>query len=482
MLNSFFQSIELLFFAPTLILIINMGDIMKKQTYATLAALSIAISSSFITLPSQAALPFTTSGQKVPSLAPMIEQVSPAVVSISVEGSHTAKQKIPETFRFFFGPDFPAEQIQERPFRGLGSGVIINKKKGYIITNQHVIDSADKIRVQLHDGREYNAELIGSDKLSDVALLKLEKTENLSEIKIANSDQLRVGDFAVAIGNPFGLGQTVTSGIISALGRSGLNQENFENYIQTDAAINSGNSGGALVNLEGELIGINTAILGPNGGNVGIGFAIPSNMVKSLISQILEFGEVKRGVLGVQGGELTSELAEAFGYKTNHGAFVSQVVPDSSADKAGLKAGDIIVSVNNKEISSFSELRAMIATLGAGKKVKLGIIRDGKSLSLTATLSGTGNTKASAETLHEALKGAELENNTGGKFAGVKVSSVEKGSSAARYGLKEGDVIVGLNRNKIENLGDLRKQLEQKPSVLALNIIRNDTNMYLVIR
>ena len=208
----------------------------------------------------------------MPSLAPMLEKVTPAVVSISVEGTQASKQRIPEQFRFFFGPEFPTEQLQERPFRGLGSGVIVNADKGYIVTNYHVINGAEKIRVKLHDGREYDAELVGGDQMSDVALLKLEKAKNLTEIKIADSDALRVGDFAVAIGNPFGLGQTVTSGIVSALGRSGLNIENFENFIQTDAAINSGNSGGALVNLKGELIGINTAILGPNGGNVGIGF------------------------------------------------------------------------------------------------------------------------------------------------------------------------------------------------------------------
>ncbi len=234
----------------------------------------------------------------------MLEQVTPpAVVSIAVEGKQVSRQRLPENFRFFFGPpEFPEEQLRERPFRGLGSGVIIDADKGYIVTNHHVINGADKIMVQLHDGKELSAELIGSDEMSDIALLKIEKTKNLTAIKLADSDSLRVGDFAVAIGNPFGLGQTVTSGIISALGRSGLNIENFENFIQTDAAINSGNSGGALVGLNGELIGINTAILGgPNGGNVGIGFAIPVNMVRNLTEQIIEFGEVKRGGSGCSG-------------------------------------------------------------------------------------------------------------------------------------------------------------------------------------
>ena len=261
---------------------------MKKPLLA-LSVLTLSLSSIITPIQATAALPLSVDNQQLPSLAPMLEKVTPAVVSIAVEGKQVQRQRIPEQFQFFFGP----EQAQERPFRGLGSGVIIDAKKGHIVTNYHVINNADEIRVKLHDGREYDAELIGGDEMSDIALLKLEKAKDLTEIRFADSDKLRVGDFSVAIGNPFGLGQTVTSGIVSALGRSGLNLENFENFIQTDAAINSGNSGGALVNLNGELIGINTAILGPNGGNVGIGFAIPSNMMRNLTDQILEFGEVK---------------------------------------------------------------------------------------------------------------------------------------------------------------------------------------------
>jgi serine protease Do/serine protease DegQ len=356
--------------------------------------------------------------------------------------------------------------------------VIIDAQQGYIVTNHHVINGADKIRVQLHDGREFDADLIGSDGMSDIALLKINEPEQLTEIKIANSDSLQVGDFAVAIGNPFGLGQTVTSGIISALGRSGLNIENFENFIQTDAAINSGNSGGALVNLNGELIGINTAILGPNGGNVGIGFAIPSNMASNLVEQILEFGEVRRGMLGVQGGELTSELAEAFGYETNHGAFVSQVVPGSAAEQAGIEAGDIIISVDGKKIRSFSELRAKIATLGAGKTVSLGILRDGDSLDISAELQESSQSRLSAENLHKALTGAELTNTDGG----IKVESVRENSLAARSGLQADDVIIGVNRQRTRNLGELRKVLENSSGAIALNIQRNNTNLYLMLR
>ncbi|WP_158262691.1 Do family serine endopeptidase [Photobacterium sanctipauli] len=457
---------------------------MMKKPLLVLSALALGISSVITPVTATAALPQTVNNQQLPSLAPMLEQVTPAVVSIAVEGKQVSKQRLPDSFRFFFGPDFPEEQVRERPFRGLGSGVIVDADKGYIVTNHHVIGGADKIMVQLHDGRELTAELIGSDQMSDIALLQLKDTDNLTEIKLADSDQLRVGDFAVAIGNPFGLGQTVTSGIISALGRSGLNIENFENFIQTDAAINSGNSGGALVNLNGELVGINTAILGPNGGNVGIGFAIPVNMVRNLTEQILEFGEVKRGVLGVQGGELTSELADAFGYETNHGAFVNQVMPDSAAEKAGLKAGDIIVSVNGKQIRTFGELRAKIATLGAGKQATLGLVRDGnEKKTVTVTLQEATQNKVKADSLHPGLAGAEFANTTSNDSAkGIKVTNIEENSMAARYGLQKDDIILGVNRQGVRNLGELRKALEAKPNVLALEIQRNDNILYLIIR
>lgn len=222
--------------------------------------------------------------------------------------------------------------------------MIIDAAKGYVLTNNHVINNADKIRVQLNDGRELDAKLVGRDEQSDIALLQLSDTKNLTAIKMADSDQLRVGDFAVAVGNPFGPGQTATSGIISALGRSGLNLEGLENFIQTDASINRGNSGGALVNLNGELIGINTAILAPSGGNVGIGFAIPSNMAQNLSQQLIEFGEVKRGLLGIKGSEMTPDMAKAFNTDAQRGAFVSEVLPKSAAAKAGIKAGDILGS------------------------------------------------------------------------------------------------------------------------------------------
>ncbi|MDX1265775.1 MAG: Do family serine endopeptidase [Oceanisphaera sp.] len=443
---------------------------------------ALALSLGLAMLPqAQAALPFGA-GSDIRSLAPVLEKVTPGVVNISVSGSKVSRQALPEPFRFFFGPGIPGEQLQERPFQALGSGVIIDAKKGYVITNNHVIEDADKIIITLIDGQEYEAELIGTDKQSDIALLKVE-AKDLVEIEFADSDQLRVGDFAIAIGNPFGLGQTVTSGIISALGRSGLNVENLENFIQTDAAINSGNSGGALLDLDGKLVGINTAILGPGGGNIGIGFAIPANMVKSLADQILEYGEVRRGVLGVMGGELTSELARTFGYRSQHGAFVSQVLENSSADKAGLKAGDIIISLDGKPIRSFGELRAKVATMGADKNVTLGLFRDGKEQQVEVTLSRADEESIQANTLNESLEGAQLaQTSSEDKVQGVKVAEVTPRSPAAMSGLEKGDIIIGVNRQRVKDLNDLRQIVQDKPEVLALNIQRGNSSIYLVLR
>jgi serine protease DegQ len=455
---------------------------MTRSAHIMLSAIAISVSLAFGSTAVQAALPLAVNGQEMPSLAPILEEVTPAVVNILVSGKKVTKQAIPEQFRFFFGPDLPPDQVQEQPFQALGSGVIIDANKGYIITNFHVIQDADEIKVTLKDGREITAKKIGEDQQSDIALLQI-KAEGLSQLKLANSDQLRVGDFAIAIGNPFGLGQTVTSGIVSALGRSGLNIENIENFIQTDAAINSGNSGGALINLRGELIGINTAILGPNGGNIGIGFAIPSNMVKDLTDQIIKYGEVRRGVLGVMGGELTTDLAKAFGYDKQNGAFVSQVLPGSAADVAGIKAGDIIVSINDNLVNSFGELRAKVATMGAGKTINLGIIRDGKQQNVKVTLKQSDASNTPMKALHPALEGAKLENTKQGQQPqGVEVTDVTQRSPAASIGLRKGDVIVGINRLKINNLSDFAKAMKAHGEVMALNIIRGNSSLYLVLR
>jgi len=371
---------------------------------------------------------------------------------------------------------------QQQKFRALGSGVVIDAAKGYVVTNNHVVDNATKIQVQLSDGRKYDAKVIGKDPRSDIALIQLKEAKNLTAIKLADSDNLRVGDYTVAIGNPYGLGETVTSGIVSALGRSGLNVENYENFIQTDAAINRGNSGGALVNLNGELIGINTAILAPDGGNIGIGFAIPSNMVKNLTSQMVEFGQVKRGELGIMGTELNSELAKAMKVDAQRGAFVSQVLPKSSAAQAGIKAGDVIVSINNKPISSFSALRAEVGSLPVGTKMELGLIRDGKPLKVNVALQQSAAAKVDSGTIYNGIEGADLSNFDAKGVKGVKVDSVKAGSAAARVGLKKDDVILGVNQQPVANLGELRKILDTKPSVLALNIQRGDASIYLLMQ
>ena len=452
--------------------------IMKKLSLVISAALitgSLALSSA----PAHAQLPSYVDGQAMPSLAPMLEKSTPAVVSISVKGTHEVKQRVPDAFRFFFGNPRQQNGPQERPFQGLGSGVIIDADEGYIVTNNHVVNEADEILVTLKDGRQITATKIGADAESDIALLQF-KADNLVEIKVSDSDELRVGDFAVAIGSPFGLGQTVTSGIVSALGRSGLNIENFEDFIQTDAAINSGNSGGALVNLRGELIGINTAILGPNGGNVGIGFAIPSNMMSNLVKQIVEFGEVRRGVLGVAGRTVNSEIAKAMELETTRGGFIEQIAPDSAAAEAGLKAGDVIVKVNGKQVKSFSELRGKIGSIGAGKKVKITVIRDGDEEDFTVKLKQAESANVEAASIHNMLDGAELDNNPDDN--GVDVSDIQQGSPAHALGLRKGDLITGINRTRTRNIAELRSYLKDHEGVFALNVMRGNRNMYLMIR
>ncbi|MCL5499312.1 DegQ peptidase. Serine peptidase. MEROPS family S01B [Phytobacter palmae] len=456
---------------------------MKKQTQLLSAlALSVGLSLS-APIQTMAAMPSQVPGQgAVPSLAPVLEKVLPAVVSVQVEGTAVQGQKVPDELKKYFGDELP-EQQQAQPFEGLGSGVIIDAAKGYVLTNNHVINQAQKINVQLNDGREFEAKLIGGDDQSDIALLQLQNPSNLTQITIADSDKLRVGDFVVAVGNPFGLGQTATSGIVSALGRSGLNLEGLENFIQTDASINRGNSGGALLNLNGELIGINTAILAPSGGSVGIGFAIPSNMAQTLSRQLIQFGEIKRGLLGIKGTEMSADIAKAFNLNVQRGAFVSEVLPNSGSAKAGIKSGDVIVSLNDKPLNSFAELRSRIATTEPGAKVKLGILRDGKPQDVEVTLDKSTSSSASAELISPALQGASLSDGQlkdGTK--GINIENVEKGSAAAQAGLRKDDVIIGINRTQVQSIAELRKILETKPSVIALQIIRGNETLYLLLR
>lgn len=478
---------------------------MKKTTLAMSAlALSLGLALSPLSATAAETASSAATAQQMPSLAPMLDKVMPSVVSINVEGSTTVNTpRMPRNFQQFFGDNSPFCQDgspfqsspfcqgggagddsqgggQQQKFMALGSGVIIDAAKGYVVTNNHVVENATTIKVQLSDGRKFDAKVVGKDPRSDIALIQIQDPKNLTAIKIADSDALRVGDYTVAIGNPFGLGETVTSGIVSALGRSGLNAENYENFIQTDAAINRGNSGGALVNLNGELIGINTAILAPDGGNIGIGFAIPSNMVKNLTAQMVQYGQVKRGELGILGTELNSELAKAMKVDAQRGAFVSQVMPNSSAAKAGIKAGDVITSLNGKAISSFAALRAEVGSMPVGSKISLGLLRDGKPVNVSLELQQSSQNQVDSSSIFSGIEGAEMSNK--GNDKGVVVNNVKTNSPAARIGLKKGDVIMGANQQPVKNIAELRKILDSKPSVLALNIQRGDASLYLLMQ
>ena len=456
------------------------------MTARPLAALA-AVLSLAVAAPLNAQLPAVVDGAPLPSLAPMVKKTAPAVVNIATRGSVEVRGGNPflddPFFRRFF--DMPDQPRQRRQTQSAGSGVIINAAEGLVLTNAHVVEGAEEISVTLQDDRTFNAEVVGTDRASDVAVLRI-PADNLVELKMADSGRIEVGDFVVAIGNPFGLGHTVTSGIVSALGRSGINPEGYEDFIQTDASINPGNSGGALVNLRGELVGVNSAILSRGGGNIGIGFAIPSNMARSVMEQLLEFGEVRRGLLGVTILTITPDIAEAYDIKESQGALVSQVMPESAAERAGVKVGDVIRSVDGKAISNANDLRNTIGLKRSGDTVELEIIRDNRKRTLKAKL-GEQATQAqvSAQDIHPGLQGAELEtlDATSPRYegeAGVLVSNVEPGSPAAQRGLRPGDVIIGVNRRKVSNLGELQQAAQGQ--ALLLNIRRGNANLILPIR
>lgn len=434
-----------------------------------------------------AALP-TADGQgnALPSLAPMLEKTVPGVVNIATSGKVQMQQSPlfddPFFRRFFEVP----QQPRERTFSSLGSGVIIDAQRGLIITNNHVIDKADSINVALSDGRHLKAKLLGSDPETDVALLQI-KTDKLTALPFANSDKLRVGDFVVAIGSPFGLRQTVTSGIVSALGRSGLGIEGYENFIQTDASINPGNSGGALVNLHGELIGMNTAIFSQSGGNIGIGFAIPINMVRDVVKQLLDHGQVKRGQLGAQAQDLTPELIQAFGLEhSSGGAVVNEVTPDSPAARAGLKSGDVIIEINGKAIREAGDVRTAVGLLRVGEKVALTILREGKRKSLVARIEEPKQVKAEGKDFNPHLTGAVLGEITGdsplyGKVEGILILDVERGSAAANTGLRKNDIITSANRKNVNSLEDLRQAIG-KNTALLLNLRRGNSALFMYLQ
>lgn len=442
---------------------------------AFISLLNLAVNAS-------AELPSSVDDQPLPTLAPMLEETTPAVVNISTTGKVVVRDPFFDDpfFRRFF--DMP-ERRRERRTTGLGSGVIFDAKNGYIVTNSHVIDKAEDIVVTLEDGQRFNADVIGKDPGADIAVIKIDASR-LTEIPLGNSDSLRQGDFVVAIGNPFGLGQTVTSGIVSALGRSGLGIESYEDFIQTDASINPGNSGGALVNLRGELVGINTAIYGPSGGNVGIGFAIPVNMAKQITAQLIEHGEVKRGRLGFTAQDLTPELAEAFGTSRNKGVVVARVEPQSPADKAGVQVGDVIITVNDREVESSAQVRNEIGLLRIGTRVKIEVLRNGKAHMLTASVEELETKSVSGKSLSDKLAGAEfseaLEDTSAGTTAGIQVVSASGNAAAA--GLRKGDIIISVNKKRVKTIKGMKDAIKKNPKALLLNIQRETRGLFILIQ
>ena len=425
----------------------------------------------------QAQIPSQAGETPLPSLAPMLKRATPAVVSVQTRG--TVQEQNPlfndPFFRRFF--DVPS-QPREREFQAAGSGVVVDAKNGYIVTNSHVIENAKEITVQFLHSHTLKATVVGRDEGSDIAVLKVQAND-LTELPIADSGELEVGDFVVAIGNPFGLGHTVTSGIISALGRSGINPEGYEDFVQTDASINPGNSGGALVDLNGRLVGINTAIISRTGGNIGIGFAIPSNMMKSVMQQLIKYGEVRRGVLGVNIQTLTPDIAESLGLSKTQGALVSQVVDGSAAEKAGIKAGDVITAINGKPVKDAAALRNAIGMMRIGEKVEVTLVRDGKPRTVTAVVAERdAAAEAAASGLHDGLQGADLADAQGG---GVLIRAVAEGSPAAQRGLRANDVIVSVGRTRVANLAEFQRAT-QGQAAFVVQIRRGSAILVIPIR
>lgn len=440
--------------------------------------------------PARALLPDApVEGRELPSLAPMLEQVSPAVVNIATYTQvrqHNPLLEDPFFRRFFDIPEQRRRQAPQRRTRSAGSGVIVDAANGYVLTNAHVVQRADEVEVILKDGRTLDARLVGRDREVDLAVLQVD-ADGLTEIEMADSRELRVGDFVIAIGNPFGLGQTVTSGIVSALGRTGLGIEGYEDFIQTDASINPGNSGGALVNLRGEMVGINTAILSPAGGNVGIGFAIPTEMARIVMEQLIENGEVRRGVLGVTIQNLNDELAEAFNVERDQGVVITRVTEGSGADKAGLKPGDVVTAVNGQPVKRAADLRNKVGLSPVGEEIELEIRRNGRKRTVTAVVEETATSATiPGSDVSRHIEGARLRTLSEGELdyadRGVLVVDVERGSAAVRAGLRPGDVIISANRQEVADLESLRAAVPDANNALLLRISRQGGVFFLVIR
>ncbi len=430
----------------------------------------------------RAALPSAVDGQPLPSLAPMLEAVTPAVVNIHSRTVVRVRNPLAEDpfFRHFFGlPSVPRERVQQ----SLGSGVIIDAERGLLLTNNHVIEGADDIQVTLADGRTLNGEFVGADPDTDVALVRI-PAEDLSAVRLADPRALRVGDFVVAVGNPFGLGQTVTSGIVSALGRQGLSGLGYQNFIQTDASINPGNSGGALVNLRGELVGVNTAIFSPSGGNVGIGFAIPVGLAQDVMRQLLAFGEVRRGTLGVESQDIDAAMAKLLGVAERRGAVITRVQEGSPADQAGLKPGDVVVAIDGVPVQDRQGLHNAEGLLPVDQPVRLGLLREGRQRDVDVVLKARVR-ELDGEQLDPRLAGARLAElperlrQRGGR--GARVEAVAANSRAARNGLRAGDLIVASNRRDLDDLAQLQQRLDPPPAQLLLTVVRGRGALLLLL-
>ena len=422
-----------------------------------------------------AKLPIAVDGQGLPSLAPMLEGVTPGVVNISTSSRASRNKSLEELYEYFYGVEPPRQRNSEP--QSLGSGVIVDASEGLVVTNNHVIEGADTVIVTLRDGREINAEVVGTDPRADIALLRI-RASGLTALPWANSDSLRVGDFCVAIGNPFGLGQTVTSGIVSALRRSGLGIEDFEDFIQTDASINPGNSGGALVNLRGELIGINTAIVGPSGGNVGIGFAIPSNMAQGIIEQLLQFGEVRRGRLGISAAAITADLVREFNLTRNRGVLIVDVEKNSPAENAGLRLGDIITAIDGLRVKTVESVINRLGLVRIGQTIDLQVVRGERELKVAASVASVA-----ASSSVRLLQGVQLQNRetaSGRKF--VSIARLEGDSLLQQRGLQKGDIILSVDRQPVETEEDLQRLIDADAKQALFYIQRGTNTSYVQIQ
>jgi len=456
----------------------------KPLAIAAVALIALAVPA--VAAPS---LPQSPTGGQMTSIAPLIKDVTPAVVNIAVKTKAPVEEnplfQDPFLRRFF---DLPGQPQREQQTQSVGSGVIIDAKKGYILTNHHVINNAVEINVTLKDQRILKAKLVGGDPETDIALLQV-PAENLSQIPLGDSEKLEVGDFVVAVGNPFGLGQTVTMGIVSALGRSGLGIEGYEDFIQTDASINPGNSGGALVNMKGELIGINTAILGPAGGNIGIGFAVPIDMARAVTDHIVQYGEVRRGRIGVSVQDLTPDIALALKLEKTSGALVTRVEPGSPADKAGLKEGDVVTSIAGRTVKSGADLRNRIGLLRVGDKAELSVSRDKALKTLTVQVAKKEpQVTARAGEITPRLAGATFNavqpsSTQQQRLRGIEVSTVDRDSAAWQAGLRPGDIVTAVNREPVTTIdGFTRSVRAAAQGPIALNLIRGESRMVLIVQ